>query len=376
MIDQISKGARKNLSPEEIGDLLLDTIEGKRLAFKTTAKAAYSKVDKLAKGTKVSISPIKAFARKVMKTAAARKGIGSSQAGDTLLKKVLQLDDIVSFKQAQALRSALLDEKYAMSLTRDKAIGLTNQFIRLTDNAITQNTKGLSPEALKAWRVANKFYRTGQETFNSKIIKSLTKSLVENPEVAVKKIFRPGASKQIKLIKNLVDNKAWISLKTAYLEQIIREASDADGIVLGKSFLNKLKKMGEPTLKELFNGQELYSIKSIGRLGELIQRPTGGSGGMVIQLMQAGAAMQLLSGKLPELSGESAIVLMGPPVLSRMLANPKWAKWLAEGYRLPVRSPEATALIARILKVKVKLEKEINKEKIEKENNESKTNYR
>jgi len=365
IVENIARGAKNNLSPEEVGDLLLDTIEGKKVAFRATAKAAYSKVDRLSKGTKVSLVELKNFARKTMKTAAARKGVGSSQAGDVLLKKTLQLDDFVSFKQAQALRSAFLDERTAMAVTRDKALGLAKQFTKLTDEAMDAGGKtlGKTDEAVKAWRVANKFYREGQERFNKKIIRSLTKSLAENPEVAVKKIFKPQASKQIKAVKELVDNKTWQQLKTAYLEQLIREASDADGIVLGKSFLSKLNKMGDDTLKTIYNGQEIASIHSIGKMGELLQKPTGGSGGMVIQLMQAGAAINLLTGGLPQLTQESAAVLIAPPVLSRMIANPTFSKWLSAGFKMPQGSAAAAALVTRLIKAKLKIEKEMRAEK-------------
>ncbi len=370
IVEQISRGAKTNLSPEDVGDLLLDTIEGKRTAFKATAKAAYARVDKLSKGTKVSLVPLKEFAKNSMKKATIRKGIGSTQAGDTLLKKVLQLDDMVSFKQAQSLRSALLDERSAMAVTRDKAIGLAKQFTRLTDEAMEAGGKSLLPikagrtdDAIVAWRIANKFYREGQEQFNKKIIKTLSKTLAENPEVAVRKIFRPQASRQIKVVKDLVDKATWQQLKTANLEHIIREASDADKVVLGKSFLSELNKLGDDTVKMIYNPQELASIRSIGKMGEILQKPTGGSGGMVIQLMQAGAAMNLLTGGIPQLTRESAAVLIAPPVLSRMIANPTFSKWLGAGFRMPRSSPAATALVTRILKAKVKIEREINAEK-------------
>ncbi len=367
VVEQISRGARTNLSPEDVGDLLLDTIEGKKLAFRTTAKAAYARVDKLSKGTRVSLVSLKEFAKKSARKAKIRKGIGSTQAGDTLLGKVLQLDDFVSFKQAQSLRSALLDERSAMAVTRDKAIGLSKQFIRLTDNAMEAGANNFSDvsEAVNAWRIANKFYREGQEKFNKKIIKSLSKTLAENPEVAVRKIFRPQASRQIKVVKDLVDKGTWRQLKTANLEHIIREAADADGVVLGKTFLSKLNKLGDDTVKMIYNQQELASIRSIGKMGEILQKPTGGSGGMVIQLMQAGAAMNLLTGGFPQLTRESAAVLIAPPVLSRMIANPTFSKWLGAGFKMPRSSPAAAALMTRILKAKIKIEKEIRAEKRE-----------
>lgn len=377
IVEQISRGAKSQLSPDEVGDLLLDAISGKRTAFKAATKAAYGKVDKLSKGTKVSLKPLKAFARKQMKEAAMRKGIGSSEAGDTLLKKVLKLDDTVSFRQAHALRSALMDEQRAMSLTKDKAIGLTKRFVGITDDAMESSAKKLkSKEVLSAWRDANIFYKHGGAIkgdvipgiteFDTKLIRSLTKTLSENPEVAIKKIFRPGASKQIRLVRKFMDKNQWKTLKTAYLENLLRESANADGVVLGKTFLGKLNKMGDDTLKTIYSGQELASIRSIGRLGELLQAPTGGSGGMLVQLMQAGAVLNLgrmVVGGEKVLGGESVAIVIGPPALSRMLANPTWSKWLSTGFRTPRGTAAATTLGTRIIRVVTDIQFEINKEK-------------
>jgi len=84
---------------------------------------------------------------------------------------------------------------------------------------------------------------------------------------------------------------------------------------------------------------------------------------MVIQLMQAGAAMNLLTGGVPSLTKESAAVLISPPILSRMIANPTFSKWLGAGFRMPKGSPQAAALVTRLLRAKLEIEKEIRAEK-------------
>lgn len=398
VVRQIGKGARRQLSPEDVGEILFDTISGEQAAFKATAKAAYGEVDRLTKshiakvfkniqlpsiildetgrplsktarrlagkkivGGKVSLVSLKKFAKETMKTAAARKGIGSSQAGDTLLKRVIRLDNNITFKQAQSLRSALIDERAAMGMTKDKAIGLAKQFIKITDDAMEEGAKQLSPEAYGSWRIANKFYRTGRQIFDKKLIRTLTKNLAENPEIAVRKIFRPGATEQIKVVKNLVDKKTWTILKEAYLERLLTESADVDKVVLGKSFLQRLNKIGQPALKEIYSGEELRAITSIGELGQLMQRPTGGSGGMLIQLTQAGAVLNLgrmVLGGAPALTGETTVILVGPPVLSRMLANPHWAKLLSVGIKLPRGTPAAATLGTRIIRTTLKIRRE------------------
>lgn len=377
VVKAISKGARKELSPEDVGTLLMDTIEGKRQIFKATARAAYSKVDKLTGIAKVSLSPLKKRAADFGRIAAKRKGVGATQAGDTLLNKILKLDNVITFKEAQSLRSGIIDEISAMSLTKDKAIGMAKQFLKITDDAMSGAAKDLSPEALNAWRIANKFYRyggarkgvgiiPGMTDFDSKIVRGLVKSLGDNPEKAVKTIFRPGASKQIRIIKKIADKKTWNSLRTAYLQQILTESADVDKVILGKSFLSKLEKIGKPTLKEVFSDQEIRSIRLIGETAHLIGEPVGGSGGMLIQLMQGGAVVNMARMALggPAFGVRtSAAVVIGPPVLSRMLANRYWAHLLSFGMKLPRSSPAAATLAIRIEEVVRKIKKEIAAEK-------------
>ena len=358
---QIGKGVRSNLSPEEVGDLIQSTISGKRTIFKSTAKAAYGKVDDLAKGVIVDLKPLKAYASGQLKKAATRKGIGSTQAGDALLKKVMMLDDTISFKNAQGLRSALLDEKGAMSITKDKALGLASKLIGLTDNVMESGGGKLAPEAKNAWRVANKFYRTGSERFNKKIIKNLVKTLDENPEIAVKKIFRPNASRQIKAVKDLMTPSSWRNVKSAYFEDLLQKSADADGVVSGNKFLGILNGMGDDTLKSIYTQEELLNIKTVGKMAQLIQKPTGGGGKMLIQLAQPGALLNIMQGG--SLQGTSATIVAAPYVISRIFSSKTGSKLLSTGMKTPIGSEAAAGLTTRILAEIAKTKMEIKKEK-------------
>ena len=92
----------------------------------------------------------------------------------------------------------------------------------------------------------------------------------------------------------------------------------------------------------------IQHIREIGAAHRLVQDPIGrGGGGMVIALVQAGAAISLLVGKF---TGGAAATILGPDAVSRILTSPTGAKWLTIGLKTPSWSPAAGAILARILK--------------------------
>jgi hypothetical protein len=359
-VDSFASGIDSKLSPEEVGTLYQEVFTGQNTAFKKAANVLYSKVDEATQEAMVSLKHLKDFANKTLKIAEQRKGIGSTQAGDTLLKKILSLEDTVTFKEAQAIRSGIGDELSTLSTTKDKAVGLAKQFFKKTDEAMQVGAGGLSGEALETWKRADTFYRAGKERFSNKFIRRLTELSKERPEFVVQNIFRDKAVTQIKRVKNVVDNKTWETLKHSYLEGLMDAAKSSDGELVGKTLLGKLKKMGEPALREIFTPEEIGRIRGIGKMGELIQKTTGGSGKMLIQLTQAPAVVGLggMFFGQPAITAGATGFIITPYALARMIIHPTWSKWLAEGIRLPSKSPEAAALATKIIGTATKIDRE------------------
>ena len=380
--NEFSEGATK-LTPEEAGTLLLDTISGKKQAFKAQANQFYKVVDDLTKGqvvnqqvskdvqgkildaagkpvisqvsesipkevggVRVDLSQLKKFAEQRNVVAAARNKIGSTEAGDTLLNKALGLDNEISWQQAADLRSAFLDEFDSMEFTRDKGASIAKQFMKITDKAMESAATKLKPEALTAWRAANEFYKNGQEQFNSKIIKGLSKTLKEKPELLVSSIFKPNASKQIRIVKDAVGQDAFNKIRSSYLEKIMTDATNTDGVLMGKSFLNKFNGLGDSALKEVFDSGEISLIRNMGNAAALSQNKTGGGGSMLVQLTQYGALANFAGGS--HFKGTSAALVFTPAMLSQMLTNKKATYWLTKGLKTPVGTKESFAITARL----------------------------
>ncbi len=339
--------AMGKLTPEEAGDVLLDALTEKNTAFKRASRSIYKQVDKLVKrsgqtGDIVDVGALKKFAEGKLKS---KVNVLRSTTGDTLLESILALPDRITFKQATSLRSALLTQARTMSATKDVALGATKQLAKLTDGAIEKGGKQLSGDALDMWRFANKFHREGKEVFNSKIIKSLSKTLVDNPEKAVPRIFQKNATKQIKLLKNTVDEPTWDVLKSAYIESLLQKSQSETGDFIGGKFL---KSLDDEVLKATFDSAEIASIKELGNAAELLQRPASGfgsTGRIVVAMTQAGAITGSAFTKKP---GLAAKILLTPYALARISTNKVWSKLLIEGMNDPVRFAGSLARVARI----------------------------
>jgi hypothetical protein len=371
LLDDFSGYLVKNATPEEVGIIFQNSYAARNAIYRRLASIKYNKVDRLAGQASVSLVPLKAQAQELIHAATKRKGIGSTAAKDALLEKVLKLDDTVSFKESQAIRSGLMDEIATMSSTADIGRGIAQKFVKLTDGAMETSAKNLSPEAYKAWRDANNFYRGYKEKFSNDFMKSLVKVADKSPEKVVEKIFQNGAVTQIRNVKKIMPQKTFDTLKASYLKKImegsinggdITEAVGATGMntgkmmerpaMIGKSFVTKLKAMGNPALKEIFTQKELDQIYKVALTGETIQKPIASGGGMLVQLMQGSGAIGLVTGQLSgrnDVRNTGAIVMLGPAVLARMMLNPTSARYLTAGFKLPAGTKTASIIGAKLL---------------------------
>ena len=351
--------ATGRLAPEEIGDIVLDTLSKKNTAFKRASRSVYKQVDNLIRrtggaGDIVDVSVLKRFAQSRLQ---AKVRVLRSATGDTLLDSIVNLPDRITFKQASSLRSALLTQARNMSVTKDVTLGITKQLSKMSDNAIDKAGRQLSGDALDMWRFANKFHREGKQVFNSKLIRSLAKTLPDNPERAIPRIFQKGATKQIKLLKNTVDPPTWNALKHGYLESILNKAKSPTGEFVGTKFLNQLD---DEILRVAFSPAEISSIKTLGAAIELLQRPAaqfGATGRLVIAISQAGI---LTGGAITRRPGQAALIVFSPTAFARFATNKRWSRLLIEGMKDPIKKSVA---LTRLIKIATDIDLDITRKK-------------
>lgn len=353
VVSSINKGGLKNLTPEESGILLKNTIEGGTTAFDKTAQALYKNVDDIMQTATVNIAAVKNNAGNFVEQL--NKGVVPAGKFETVLKNILSKSDAVSFETAQMMRSDLLKvTRQITELIPARAEGMAKQLAKNVDMAMEGSANSLGKNALNSWRQANKFYKAGKERFNDKFVKSLMGQLEKNPEIVIDKVFQNARPGQIRKIKSFVNEETWQTLKLGYLEKLITTSSSVDGAVVGKTFLGKLKKASDPALKETFTPQELGRIKMVGKIGNAMQKQTGGSGGMLIQLSQGGAVLggagSLVLGEPLGVLAASPVFIL-PNVLARIMTHPKYSHWLAQGLKTPAGTAQAVALAAKLTAV-------------------------
>ena len=353
MVDDLVNMFGQRAEPDLVGEAFTMAVEKSLKPSRLAATTLYNTVDDMTKGIMIPTKSLKTFAQPLAERAEEIGSIEAKNAGDDLVKAVMELPETISYGTAKELRSRLISKIDEFNIINKKApaIGKAKYFISLSDNAIENTLKTENPEALALWRQANKLYREGSEQFDNEFIRRLVKQSVDkgNPEVIAKQIFKPGAISNIKKAKAAVDDGTWKELKSWYVQDILKKSTSQEGEITGKAFVNQLTGktgMGEKALTEIFKPTELQALKNVATVLQIVsKKQTEGTGRMWIQLTQAGAVVGLMD----ERSRPYSIVLLGGPVvLSHLFTNPIAVKWLIQGARLPARSPMAAAALAKL----------------------------
>lgn len=209
----------------------------------------------------------------------------------------------------------------------------------------------------EAWRIANRFYREGQEKYNNTLLRRLVKLADDTgtgAENIAPAIFKPGQVSKVRKVKRALGEGSpeWRSLKGFFIQHLLSKSTDVNGNLVGKRILNNMSgkpnSFGMPVLTEVFTGPQIRALEDFGRVLQATQASQGeGAGRMLIQLAQGTAVGRILLAGAIEPA--TATVILGPPLLSKMLLNPKTAKLLTKGISTPAGSEAAAGLLSRIV---------------------------
>lgn len=397
--DDIIDSFGKRVEPDEVGELFIRTIQGKNDAFKAASDIFYNNVEELTKGelkkvpiqemvtsnildksgkplahtvtkmvekrvgqARVSTKRIKDFAKPIIELNKDIAGIEEKNAGVDLMRSIMGMPKEIDFATAKELRSRLISraDEYSVLNPKAKVIGKAKKAVAILDQSIESELKKYkNPEALEAWRVANKFYKTGKEDFDNIFIRRLVKKGGEEPEAIAKAIFKPGAISNIRKVKKAVDQPTWEELKSYYVQRVFSQSVDQEGNILGIKMVNNLygrAGMGKQTLSEIFTPEQLIELTRFSNALKVAQtKQAEGLGKMWIQLTQAGAVATMVGiGSMPGAGG----FLLGPPLLARLMLNPTTARLLTQGYKLSANSPKIAGILARLIRAAYQMQRE------------------
>lgn len=376
--DKLADQTLRDLDDSEIGELLVDTIEGGKGAYEAAAKKMYQSLD--SSGVKVSMAPVVQEAEAVLKGFADIKNVGKTGSASQTMKRLLsfsktnektgvQTFEDLSFEQSQELRSELVAAKRQAKNPKER-----RAYAKLSvtlDQAMEQSAlKSGHPTLADDWRAVNAFYKDGKRVFDNKFIARLM-----SDDVAAEKVGEMiAASGNVTTIRQVQEALKYASVpttKTGTLDTSRAMSAVRAGwfssAVLGASTKGSLSgdvlstRLANPkvqrTMQALYTPEQREAIMQFAEVAKMTQTAPKGGGEMLIKLTQAsqGAAVAAMFFGGSAASPVAVPVLIAPNLLSRMLTNPTVAGWLTRGVKLPLGSPARAGLASRILNSAVEL---------------------
>jgi hypothetical protein len=336
-----------------LGQLFQKTLTKDLQAFKSIANTKYKAVDdalstnNFANNFQVDLTNLKTFAAEELKNLGLK---GQSSGLKTFLQDILSEPNYTTFKRANILRGDFLEESRrftteTLGKKKGRLSAIASQEITdAMDNSVVPNSvKSLLKDA-------NKHYREGAEVFND----TLFKKIIDNdPDLVYKSIIAAGdrptlvkktfeiLNKRVKDVgeRNILKNK----IRGEFLDDLMsksQRSNDQFGVELDaeKLFKNFAKK--EDTFKAIFSSKEINNFKKFQNALKFAQgrkSKTGGlPGGMMIQMKQSGALIQLASAASAYgtgMTGVSAGILIAPAIIARAFTTPKIIKALTLGIK-------------------------------------------
>lgn len=346
VLEEFAEDLTRNLTPAQLGGVLNDVIQGEGGTIEAARgiyRQFYSQLDDLGVGA-VSNKNAKNIAQKLVDQVEAGKLLKGTDEGAAFIRNVADLADNSSFSEAITNRSQVLDWARRFGESGDRnAARLANELGGAMDSSMSQAAKSHSETAHKIWRRGNATFKAVNSRFDQKVISKLAKEASENPELAVRTIFKNNQPTRINKVKKILlspsgksaaqiaeGKETWKQLQRGFVTNIFESARATDGIVFGSKLDNALRKMGDEALNATFSPQQVARLKDVARLGKIVQGKVKGEGGMLIQLAQpaavAGAVAGQGRGRLASIG-----ILAAPPVWSRMALDPKMSKLLIDG---------------------------------------------
>ncbi len=350
-VDQYLKGATR----EEVGALVTDSLIDSRDAFQATARAKYAAVDATTQGAKVDLQPALAAANDIMakqpRNAAAEELRG--RISDALARGE---DGQVSFDAAQQLRSELLAARGTQgagaTYIPGQAEGAAKRLAGSVDAQMEAAANAAGPDALKAWRDANAFWKDGKQTFNSQMVRALSRAQPEE-------VFRIGVKnakpEAVARLQQLVEPATWERVKGLAAHDLFSGASDATtGEISGSKLVTALSKNDGyygPAKLNLLYGQD--GAQQIMRIAKTLKRTQAADRALSLS-WQNGLKIGTV-GALGTFAGVGhtplaigAVLSLTPAATVKFVTRPGVARWLEIGLAAKPGSPLARRAFAQL----------------------------
>ena len=357
----------------ELGILFNKTLSNSRELFDEGANMFYKNVDDLlaregvANSKIINLKPMKGELDKLLKDVPlSRMQAATRDLIKDNLNVIERLGGKATFQEANSLRSDIL--ALGRSLTDKDAAKFKNAQRVISDQITKAMQQKSIPESVKkAAATANEFYREGLATFKDKVIGNI---LTKNPDDIFAQVVRGGDKPYtIRTTKDILNKLQTLkgpngkslltkaeatnlqnSLKGHFLSDMLRAGRTSEaqyGSYLSANKMNSYLAKNKNTFEELFEGTAAKAgkaaTKEIAEVEDAINalafaqgklsREGGLPGGVAVQLLQAGAAGQILF--MGEPRAESVGILLSPYIMGKLLLNKGFNRLLIEGVTAP-----------------------------------------
>jgi hypothetical protein len=376
--DDIIEAYGRNASIEDVGEMFIGHITGKKSYHKAIGDALYNNLKKDAPGVFVPTRSIKAETDTVKKIADELNNFGAETAGYDLLGKVATFGDGLSLDAARAFKTNLMAaaDVFKAQSSKSGGIALTKKLIGVVDEATEKALKAsdliTGKRSVQTWRQANQFHKNWKSRFDNAVVRRMihyadetgkgldliADDLFKSPTIVkrVKAALGEG-SREFKLFQSFYVQDLFIrSVDEETTQHIIKRGSIAGSksVISGKKMLKVMTgtKVRAETYNQLFNPTQKTQIEKFAQaLLTTQKKESAGIGKMWIQLTQGGAIMGFATGLAPEAAG----IVFLPALLAKMLTSKSGSELLTEGITVLKGDPRMAGLSARIIKEVIKI---------------------
>ena len=385
-IEAIAESLRRGLSKEQLGEVLRKSTDGNVDLFQETAGVYFKRLDdEVALRAKeitprgplgetintgrrevlVDLRPEKASARRRIESLSAGVG-GENAAAVNRLREVLAKPDQVTFSQAQALRSSLLNPPAQAGEIAATPITAAERFAaKGVDAAMEAAALEYGGEIEILFRQANAFYKAGVRKFSRDIVKAIGRGEPEAVFAAIRAKGKQGPSSIRAAREAVADAKAWQGVKSAFLDDLIEKSMDSSGdiardkVLKGQKLLTQIKQFGNESARELL-GSDIYGpIKELAENLERTQRRTGSQvGGINISGLDGiGAGATIVIQESPiKAAIKGATIYAAHKTFAKAFTNPAFVRALTQGISAPAGSVRASRALGQISTILLRIE--------------------
>ena len=340
-VARLAKGAGPKATAREVGEHLVHDIKRARGALSRWAGIVTSKIDDMTGGAEVvPTKGLKASATDIVdalpKTA---EGVPTLTPPELLasLSQISDLPENVTVGQMQAITQRLWDAVDDTTIIP----GISGRHARTLWKSATQTYDDIADDTIrKAVQHFRNRYRIKINRFDNALVKRIMLDPkyagALAPERIVESVFKKGAVRPLRQLKNVVTPGKWAEVRRAAMDDILSNISRRSDdplveIFAGKNFLNALDGYGKDTLQEMFGAETTKQMYRLGSVTQFVTQRQAQAGGLVAAHIALHPLRNL--GRLVQLN-----------VMSRFLSTPFAMRWLTEGLEAPNTRAGAAAL--------------------------------